>query len=64
VRVRIVGAVANSILQGSLLIDEAAFVRLFPSEVGYRMFLVDAPSKEVDRVASDLGRALADVGSS
>jgi len=62
VRVRIVGAVANSILQGSLLIDEAAFVRLFPSEVGYRMFLVDAPSKEVDRVASDLGRALADVG--
>ena len=62
VRVRIVGAVANSILQGSLLIDEAAFVRLFPSEVGYRMFLVDAPSKEADRVASDLGRALADVG--
>jgi hypothetical protein len=62
VRVRIVGAVANSILQGSLLIDEAAFVRLFPSEVGYRMFLVDAPSKEADRVARDLGRALADVG--
>jgi putative ABC transport system permease protein len=62
VRVRIVGAVANSILQGSLLIDEEAFVRLFPSEVGYRMFLVDAPSKNGERVAGTLTRALSDVG--
>jgi putative ABC transport system permease protein len=62
VRVRIVGAVANSILQGSLLIDEEAFARLFPSEAGYRMFLVDAPSKEIERVAADMGRAMADVG--
>lgn len=62
VRVRIVGAVANSILQGSLLIDEEAFVRLFPSEVGYRMFLVDAPSKDGERVAGTLARALSDVG--
>ena len=29
-KVRIVGAVANSILQGSLLIDEAEFVKRFP----------------------------------
>jgi hypothetical protein len=62
VRVRIVGAVANSILQGSLLIDENAFVELFPSEVGYRMFLVDAPSNEVERVSGELARALSDVG--
>ncbi|MCL4177452.1 MAG: ABC transporter permease [Verrucomicrobia bacterium] len=61
-RVRIVGALANSILQGSLLIDEEAFVRLFPSEVGYRMFLVDAPSKDADRVAGTLSRALVDEG--
>jgi hypothetical protein len=62
VRVRIVGAVANSILQGSLLIDEEAFVQLFPSEVGYRMFLVDAPSNDVERVSGELARALSDVG--
>ena len=43
-KVRIIGAVANSILQGSLLIDETEFVKRFPGESGYRMFLVDAPS--------------------
>jgi ABC-type antimicrobial peptide transport system permease subunit len=62
VRVRIVAAVANSILQGGLLIDEAAFAQHFPTEVGYRMFLIDAPFQAIDRVAATLGRALADVG--
>ncbi len=62
VQVRIVAAVANSILQGSLLIDETAFARLFPSEVGYRMFLIDAPPGSTERVAATLVRALSDVG--
>src|SRR6185503_8389871 len=39
-KLRLVGAVANSILQGSLIIDEAEFIKRFPSESGYRMFLV------------------------
>ncbi len=43
--VRIVASVANSILQGSLIIDEAEFVKRFPSTSGYRMFLIDAPSE-------------------
>jgi hypothetical protein len=37
-KVRIVGAVANSILQGSLIIDEAEFVRRFPSEAVIECF--------------------------
>lgn len=61
-QVRIVAAVANSILQGNLVIDEAAFVRLFPSESGYRMFLIDAPSKTRERAASALTPALRSVG--
>lgn len=61
-KVRIVGSVANSILQGSLLIDEEAFTRKFPSEAGYRMFLIDAPSKEVSAVSETLSRALRDAG--
>lgn len=61
-KVRIAGAVANSVLQGSLLIDEAAFVRRFPGENGYRMFLIDAPSNRVSEVSSRLSRALQDVG--
>jgi putative ABC transport system permease protein len=61
-KVRLVGAVANSVLQGSLLIDEAEFVRRFPGESGYRMFLLDVPSNSVAQVSATLSRALQDVG--
>jgi ABC-type antimicrobial peptide transport system permease subunit len=61
-RVRLVGAVANSILQGGLLIDEAEFVRRFPGSSGYRMFLIDAPSNRVAQVSATLSRALEDAG--
>ncbi len=61
-QVRIVGAVANSILQGQLLIDEAEFVKRFPGEAGYRMFLIDAPSNAVSQVSATLSRAMQDVG--
>src|SRR5213078_3734843 len=61
-KLRLVGAVANSILQGSLIIDEAQFVKRFPSESGYRMFLIDAPSNSVSQVSATLSRALQDTG--
>ena len=60
--VRLVGAVANSVLQGSLIIDEAEFVKRFPNESGYRMFLIEAPSNSVRQVSASLSRALQDVG--
>ncbi len=59
---RLVGAVANSILQGSLIMDEAEFVRRFPSIAGYRFFLVDAPPERLEAVATTLTRALRDLG--
>ncbi|MBN2505279.1 MAG: ABC transporter permease [Verrucomicrobia bacterium] len=61
-KVRIVGALANSVLQGHLVIAEDAFVRRFPGESGYRRFLVDASADRVDAVASRLSRALQDTG--
>jgi ABC-type antimicrobial peptide transport system permease subunit len=61
-KVKLVGAVANSILQGSLIIDEAQFVKRFPSEGGYRMFLIDAPSNSVGQLSASLSRALQDAG--
>jgi ABC-type antimicrobial peptide transport system permease subunit len=61
-KLRLVGAVANSILQGSLLIDEAEFTRRFPGESGYRMFLIDAPSNSVAQVSATLSRALQNAG--
>jgi putative ABC transport system permease protein len=57
-KVRIVGTVANSILQGSLIVAEAALVRHFPGEAGYRMFLVDAPASEAAAVSAALTRGL------
>jgi hypothetical protein len=40
---RFVGALRDSVLQGELIISEEQFVRLFPQQQGYRLFLVDAP---------------------
>jgi putative ABC transport system permease protein len=60
--VRIVGAVADSILQGQLIIDEAEFVRHFPGESGYKYFLIDAPTNRVGDISAKLSRALQDVG--
>jgi len=60
--VKLAGSVANSILQGSLIIDEAEFVKRFPNESGYRMFLIDAPSNSVRQVSATLSRALQDAG--
>jgi putative ABC transport system permease protein len=62
-KLRLVGAVANSILQGNLLIDEAEFVRRFPGETGHRMFLIDIPSnKPLSNLTAILSRSLQDVG--
>lgn len=61
-RIRLVGGVVNSILQGSLVIDEAALTRLFPGVSGYRWFLVDAEAGKMADVSAKLSRAMADVG--
>lgn len=60
--VRLAGGLANSILQGALVIDEAELKRRFPSVTGYRMFLVDCPSNAVKEVGAELSRALQDYG--
>jgi ABC-type antimicrobial peptide transport system permease subunit len=61
-KLRIVGILKNSILQGSLLIAEDEFVKRFPSEDGYRMFLVDAPSEKINEVTDKLSYRLRDFG--
>jgi ABC-type antimicrobial peptide transport system permease subunit len=42
-RLRVVAALADSIFQSELIMSDKNFVRLFPSEQGYRYFLIDAP---------------------
>lgn len=61
-RVRIVGMLHSSILQGSLVIAENQFTRRFPSEDGYRVLLVDAPSDKMAAVSQKLSTGLTDLG--
>lgn len=44
--VQIVGAMPDSIFQGSLIVDETLFLKKFPSNAGYSLFLLDAKSAD------------------
>jgi len=61
-RLRLVGMLKNSVLQGSLIIAEDEFVRRFPSEEGYRMFLIDTAEKHQGEVSEKLSSRLVDFG--
>ncbi len=61
-RVRIVGMLASSVLQGGLVIAEKEFIARFPSVDGYRAFLVDAPADRADAVAQKLTSGFRDYG--
>ncbi len=43
--IELVGTIENSILQGSLIIDERAFERLYPTTSGHRLLLVDVAKR-------------------
>jgi putative ABC transport system permease protein len=62
VRLKVVGSVGGSILQGALLIDDGAFVRAFPDAGGYRFLLLDVPGERLEVVRGAWSRALQDRG--
>ena len=43
---RLVGLLNNSVLQGSLLVSEANFTKIFPTSSGYRTFLMNLQSPQ------------------
>ena len=53
-KLRLIGALKNSILQGSIIIAESRFVEHFPGEEGHRAFLIDAPTGRAGPVAAAL----------
>lgn len=54
VEANFIGMVNNSIFQSELLIGEANFRKLFPSQAGYRYFLIDTPPEKMQAVRSTL----------
>ena len=61
-RIRLIGGIAPSVLQGNLIISDRHFLRFFPSSSGASVYLVDVePGASVDP-KNDLTRAFRDNG--
>jgi len=62
-RMRLVATLSDSIFQGELLVSERNFLRHFPEQGGYRVFLLDLPDQaRAPRVAAVLEERLSDFG--
>jgi putative ABC transport system permease protein len=62
VRLRLVGALADSIFQSELLMSDANFRALFPQQEGYPYMLLETPADRQAEVASALEERLSDFG--
>ncbi|HEX7333387.1 MAG TPA: FtsX-like permease family protein [Pyrinomonadaceae bacterium] len=62
-RLLVVGALSDSIFQSELLMSEKNFLRLFPAQEGYRLFLVDSSDRQqLAQVSTVLEDRLSDFG--
>ncbi len=62
IRLRLVAALRDSILQGELIITDATFLRVFPDREGFRFFLLDVPVSGAAALRQPLEDSLADWG--
>jgi hypothetical protein len=62
VRLRLVGALRDSVLQGAMIIGEGDFLRVFPDREGFGFFFLDAPPEDASALVRPLEEALADWG--
>jgi putative ABC transport system permease protein len=62
VRLRLVAALSDSILQSELVMSEANFLSLFPDQEGFQLLLVEAPSGTDPRLAAAIENGARDLG--
>jgi ABC-type lipoprotein release transport system permease subunit len=62
IRLRIVGTLADSVLQSELIIGESQFVKAFPHHQGYRVWLIEAPEPRANAITTVLEDRLSDFG--
>jgi ABC-type lipoprotein release transport system permease subunit len=62
IRLRIVGSLADSVLQSELIIGEDNFVAVFPQHEGYRVWMIDAGDADAAPLTTFLEDRLADFG--
>ncbi|MBB6049285.1 ABC transporter permease [Armatimonas rosea] len=61
-KLKVVGIINNSVLQGNLILSERHFTKLFANHSGYQVFLVDTPEAKTKALAESLTRGLEDNG--
>ncbi len=61
-KLKVVGIINNSVLQGNLILSERHFTKLFANHSGYQVFLIDAPEAKTKALAEALTRGLEDTG--
>ena len=62
IRLRVVGALSNSIFQGEFLMSEKNFLKLFPEQQGFKFFLIDVAPEKANDATEVLEERLADFG--
>jgi hypothetical protein len=62
VRLRLVGALQDSVFQGELLMADANFVKLFPEQQGYRFMMVDVAPERAAAVSAAIEGGAGDLG--
>ncbi|MCX7826774.1 MAG: ABC transporter permease, partial [Verrucomicrobiae bacterium] len=62
VRLRFVALLSGSVFQSELIVSEAHFLRLFPSQSGYSFFLIETPPGRERPMARALEESLSDHG--
>jgi putative ABC transport system permease protein len=61
-RLRIIGSLSDSVLQGEIMIGESAFTRVFPDAAGYRVMLVQVDAGRGDEVSAAIEERLEPYG--
>jgi ABC-type antimicrobial peptide transport system permease subunit len=61
-RLRLVAALSDSVFQSELIVSEENFRRAFPKQEGYRFFLLEGKTGELQRAAAQLEESLEDSG--
>ncbi len=62
IRLRLVAALADSVLQSQLVMSESNFLALFPDQEGYQFLLVEAPTGEAPAITAAIQDGARELG--
>lgn len=60
--VELIGAISDTVFQGSLILDEEVFLEKFPQHEGYQLFLLDSWSEDIEEKRARIESVLSSWG--